>query len=350
MDYFDQKLSRSVEVLMIDPHNLDAVLGNLDGVDFSGSSVSAAYYTDTRTSAKLSVVGDGWVPGSLLRIVAHIGEETRTLGTYWVYDDDAKRSGETWQYSYSLQSALYRISKDRGAGAWIIKGGVKAMTAAAQDLDWAGAEYVIEGNDALINEPIVFDGGKNRLEHLMALCTMADNRCDVSPDGRITVEAYKEPSEQEPSFTLDLADHRGVISDGISRASDRYSMPNRIVVSFTANNGSEQTEITGYADISGNLSPQNSGRVITDYMVVDSLNPPTSATAFDLAKQYADERKPALEWDIKTAYLPIWEGDVIALIVHDGAYTGRRVCLVKNVDIRLDDLSMSLKLKELFYD
>jgi len=350
MDYFDQKLARSVEVLMVDPHNLDAVMGSLEGVDLSGSSVSAAYYTDTRTSAKLAVVGDGWIPGSLLRIVAHIGDESRTLGTYWVYDDDAKRNGSTWEYDYKLQSALYRISQDRGVGPWIIKGGVTAMKAAAQDLDWAGADYTIAGNDAIINEPIVFEGGKNRLEHIMALCTMADNRVDVEPDGTIAIGAYKEPAEQEPSLTLDLNDPRGVVQDGITRASDRYSMANRIVVSFTSNEGAEQTEIVGYADVSGNLSPKNSGRIITDYRVVDSLNPPTTATAFDLAKKYADMQRPAIEWDLETAYLPIWEGDIIALIVHDGAYTGRRKCLVKNVDINLSDLSMSLKLKELSND
>ena len=127
-------------------------------------------------------------------------------------------------------------------------------------------------------------------------------------------------------------------------------MANRVVVSYTANDGAAQSEVVGYADVSGNLSPAASGRVITDYRVVDSLFPATTAAAFDLATQYANQQKPAVEWDIETAYLPIWEGDVIALIVHDGAYTGRRVCLVQNVDIRLGDLNMSLKLKEIAHD
>lgn len=350
MDWKDQKRTHQVTVQMVSPNSLDMVLGELEGVVLDASSVSAAYYTDTRTSAKIRVIGESWIPDSFLRIIVTTDGEERVLGTYRVYDVDAEEEAGTWSYDLTCQSMLYRISKDEGAGALIIKSGVTAMQAAAQDLDFAGATYEIDGNDALINSPIAFDSGANRLTQVMKLCTMADNRIDVNGYGVITISGYKEPSSMSPELTLDMADPRGVVHSGISRSTDRYSLENRVVVAYRANSGDSQNEIIGYADVEGNLSPATRGAVISDYRVVDSLNPPTAAAAFDLARKYAKSKAPSYEWDITTQYLPIWEGSVISLVVHDGAETGERVCLVKNLDMNLGDLTMKLKLKEVAHD
>ena len=349
-DWFDQKRTHSVTVQMVDPHNLETVIGVLEGVDLSSSKVSAGYYTDARTTATIMVVGGGWIPGSYLRFVIDVGADERVLGTYRVYDDKAQRVHGTWRYTYDCKSMLYRIAQDCGAGAWTIKNGTTAMKAAAQDLTWAGAAYSINGNDALINTPVVYESGMNRLSHIMSLCTMADNRVDVDGYGTIVIDKYVEPSSMPPSFTLDLEDTRGIVHSGIGVSSDRYSLENRVVVSYQSNSNGNQTEVVGYADVTGNLSPTASGAVITDYRIVDSLNPPTTAAAYDLAKKYAALQKPANEWSIKTQYLPIWEGDVIALVVHDGSYTGERRCLVQNIDIALDTLELDLRLKEVGND
>lgn len=346
MDYKDQHNDMRVTVQMVSPHSLDMVLGELQGVVLDSSSVSAAYYTDTRTSAKIKVIGENWIPDSLLRIIVNVGGEERTIGTYRVYDMDAEEEAGTWVYTLSCESMLYRISKDEGAGALIIKAGVTAMQAAAQNLEWAGAAYDIDGNDALINSPIAFDSGANRLTQVMKLCSMSDNRIDVDGNGVITITPYKEPANMSPAFTLDLNDPRGIVHQGITRSTDRFSLENRVVVAYRANDGNSQNEIVGYADVPGNLSPETRGAVISDYRVVDSLTPPTMAAAFDLAKKYAALKKPSYEWDITTQYLPIWEGSVIALVVHSGSETGLRKCLVKNLDMNLGDLTLKLKLKE----
>lgn len=346
MDWRNQNMSHEVEVQMVSPHNLDAVMGVLDGVDLSGSSLTATYYTDTRTSGKLRVYGEGLIDDTLLRIILRFPGYERELGTYAVWDAPASDDSGMWAYNLNLQSRLYTLSKDKGAGAWFIKDGTSALNAMRQDLEWAGYPYVISGNDAVLRgyEDDPFKSGDNRVAHLMRLCSSSDNRLDVDGHGNITVEKYVEPSSKSAAFEIDLADARGVNHNGISRKSDRFSMPNRIVVSYS----SEQTELVGWADVEGNASPQKRGYVVTDYRSINEMQDASTAAAFDMAREIAGNQRESVTWSLTTQYLPLWEGDVVDLIVHDGAerYRGRRKCLVERLDLDLQYLTMKLTLKE----
>lgn len=53
VDWADQTRRDVLTFQMVSPTNIEQVYGELDGVDLSGSSLTAAYYTDTRTSGKL---------------------------------------------------------------------------------------------------------------------------------------------------------------------------------------------------------------------------------------------------------------------------------------------------------
>ena len=74
MDWLDQTRTDVIEFLQVSPTNLNDVRGVLTGVDLGASSLTASYYTDTRTSGSLRVCDDSWVRGSFIRVVHRIPE------------------------------------------------------------------------------------------------------------------------------------------------------------------------------------------------------------------------------------------------------------------------------------
>lgn len=94
VDWADQTRLDVLTFQMVSPTNIEQVYGELDGVDLSGSSLTAAYYTDTRTSGRLKVVGGNWRRGSMIRVIHAVPEWNykAELGTYIVTDDGATRS------------------------------------------------------------------------------------------------------------------------------------------------------------------------------------------------------------------------------------------------------------------
>lgn len=345
-DWRNMKMGHEIEVQMVSPKNLDAVLGILENVDLSGSSLIAAYNTDTRTSGKLRVVGDGLIEDALIRIILRYGGEERELGTYAVWDAPSSEASGEWVYDLNLQSRLYTLSKDKGAGAWIIKDGTRALAMIRQDLEWAGYEGRIDGNDAVLSgfEADPFKAGDSRVQHLMRLCSVSDNRLDVDGHGVITVSKYVAPSAKSAAYEIDLEDARGISLDGISRKSDRYSVENRVAIHYQG----DGFDVDGWADVEGAMSPQVRGYVVTDFRSVNDLQPATAAAAFDKAREIAARKRESVTWTLTTMYLPLWEGDVVDLVVHGGAerYAGRRKCLVERLDLDLQHLTMKLALKE----
>ena len=88
---------------------------------------------------------------------------------------------------------------------------------------------------------------------------------------------------------------------------------------------------------------------MTDFRSLSELSPQTVARAQQLANQYLKEQAAELiTWELTTTYLPIWEGDVVDLVINDGmnAYRGVRKCLVKNIELDLATMTMHLTLKE----
>ena len=105
MDWRDLTRKDRIIVQQVNPANIDAVMGELEGVELSASSLTAAYYTDTRTSGKLKVIGEGWRRGSFLRVVHQVPEwnYSRELGTYIVTNDDRARENGAWAYELTLR-------------------------------------------------------------------------------------------------------------------------------------------------------------------------------------------------------------------------------------------------------
>lgn len=362
LDWKDLTRKDELTFLMVSPTNLNDVYGELDGVDLSGSSLDAEYYTDTRTSGSLTVVGDGWIRGSLIRVVHSIPAWgwSRTLGTYIVTGDGASRKNGVWRYSLTLQSMLFGLSTDLLVRPWTVAKNAKALKAMRDCLNAANFSYSMSGAvDYKFKTPQVMESGTSRLACLYSICSSTGNRIDVNGNGVVTVSKYTNPSSKVASARIDLSDPRGIAFDDLSRSTDWLQMVDTAAVSFKYSDkvkrgGKTETvqrEINAYAKVSSSLHQARAkrGYTVTDFRSVSELDPQTAAQAQKLASQYLKGNAPELvEWKLTTTYLPVWEGDVVELVVHDGMtqYQGIRKCLVKGVDLDLGNMTMHLTLKE----
>ena len=363
-DWTDTKRTDLLRVEMVSATDPEQSLGWLRGVDASGCSVDAGYYTDCRTSAKIRVVGEGWVRGSFLRIWHDVPEwgYHEPIGTYLVTNDAAERGeGGEWVYDLTCQGVLYALSTDLLAWPVTRAKGSSAKAGMRYILDQCKRRYIDQGaNDTNLGSALVMETGKSMLSHLYGLCRASNNRLDVDPRGRVRIEPYVAPGAKTPVATIDLTDGRGVSQAGtLSRSTDWLSAPSRVAVSFKyteqvkrgKKSKSVEREIDAVADVGAldHRGPAQRGYTITDYRSVSDMKPRTKARAQQLANSYLKEQNAELvEWSLKTTFLPIWEGDVVWLNVPDGMgdYRGKRKCLVKALTIDCDTWTMDLKLKE----
>lgn len=354
MDWLDQRREDRIDVYMVPQTNLDDSYGQLEGVELGASSIECGYYTDSRTNGKLVVHGDGWIRGSFLRIVHSVPAWgwTRELGTYLVSDESTSYSFGEWSKSLMLHSMLYALGTDLAPSPLTLGSGAYRNTAIEQILKTCNRPRISSGAvDMRFSDTSVLESGRSRLEHLYALCDMEPkNRLDVDGHGRIVYPKYVAPSSKSSSFELNLSDPRGIVEDGIEVSSGFASMPNRVAVvyRYSDSSGSEtvQREIGAYADSTGALSPAARGYTVTDFRVLDELSPQTQKHAQELADSYLADTREKIEWRLKCRYLPIWEGDVVDLVVQGGDYPGRRKCLVKSLALDLGTMHMDLTLKE----
>lgn len=377
IDWRDQTHRHRVLYQMVSQTNLDDVWGELEGVDPSGSSIEAAYYTDTRTSGKLKVYGEGWVRGSFIRIIDEIPDLNyrNVLGTYIVTNDDAQLEGGMWCYELELHSMLKGLSEDRLTQPWAIAKGASALDCLKGVLLGSGMHSMrkvlgvldkpsdahVEVDDSLAEDvrattAQIMQAGRSRLECLFALASMSHNRIDVDPYGHIVVSRRVNPGNKSPKFRIDLEDERGVSMYGtLSRSSDWLELPNVVAIEhkYTDKSGekSEQRTIYGEARLSSShaRSTAKRGYSVVSFESAKEMAPKTPQRAHEMAKQRLNEQSTELvEWELQTVYLPIWEGDVVELVVHDGekSYQGVRKCLVKRVEIELQYMTMRLTLKE----
>lgn len=358
IDWKDQTVRHELTFQMVSPQNIDKVIGTLEGVDLSGSTLTASYYTDVRVSGKIKVDDGNWVRGSFIRIIDRVPEWnwTRELATCVVTDDDAERSNGRWVTTLTLQGMLKTLSTDITGGIWVMSAGSNGLTAIRDILNARGCKY--RSTDAVgnrIGSTVTLDSGKSQLEKIFAMTTATGNRIDTDGHGTIVVSKYVAPARKSPVLSIDVdGNPRGIAHDGLQRSSDYLSMPNRCIVSYnyseSSGNESQQRNISASAELPSNnpQAYQQMGYVIASVRQVNELNPATWQNAYDQAKSDLNKSVDLVEWKLTTQYLPIWEGDVVALNVPDGPqrYRGARKCLVKELELALDTMQMQLTLKE----
>lgn len=360
LDWLDQTRKSRLRAYLVSPTNPDHVYEELTGVDWSASSLSAGYYTDTRTSGSLTFIGDGWNPrGAFIRIVHEIPEwdYEQELGTYAVIEDPATRSLGHWSNTLELHSMPYTMSLDIATCPMQIAAGASVTTAMKHELETAGRAYIFKApNEYMFAHPKLMETGKSRLSRLFELCSLSNNRLDVDPHGRMVIEPYVLPAQRPVKAVIDLSDPRGIAYDSVARSTDWLGMPTTAAVSYSysekdASGEMVTREINAAVSVTAtnHASKTVRGYNIVDFREVTDLSPATAMAAQQLAKRYLEENSYELiEWDITTKFMPLWEGDVIQLVIPDGdpMYSGTRRCMVKNLDLDLGTMDMTLTLKE----
>ena len=366
LDWRDLRREGRLTFEMVSPNDTSQVYGELEGVELSGSSLSAAYYTDTRTSGKITVVGEGYkYRQSFIRVTYSIPSWgfTRVLGTYLVKNDDGKRENGAWVYELELQSMLYGLSTEKGVQPWTLAKGADAIKTIRQIVGAAANGKVkLKEHDVKphkLSQPLVLEYGSTVLARLYDLCKVSGNRIDVDGYAGVTLSRYVEPDKRTPTLTIDLSDPRGIAQDGVELSTNWHEMVSVAAVSYkytaqTTTDGkteSVQREVNGWATISRSehQSQSNRGWTVTSFESLSDVENPTKAMADKKAKEnLAKASREQVEWRLTTMFIPVWEGDVVNLVVPDGmsAYRGTRKCLVKAVELDLEYMTMELTLKE----
>ena len=352
---------------MVSPNDKSQVYGELDGVILGGSSLSASYYTDTRTSGKLTVLGDSYMPyrNSFIRItyeVPSIGHR-RVLGTYLVRNDNGRYENGAWVYELELQSMLYGLSTELGYAPLTFATGAKVMDAAHLIVSKAAggkvkyADNTSDATNKTFPQPLVLETGSSQLARLYDVCKAANVRLDVGPSAEGTFADYVEPSKRASTMTIRVDDLLGFSMDGVELSTNWHEMASVAAVTYKytvqtkgadGKTESVQKEINAQATI-GNVhqNQANRGWTVTSFETLSDVENPTQAMADQKAKENLEKNsKELVEWKLSTMYVPLWEGDVVDFVVPSGPYKGTRKCLVKNVELELEHMTMELTLKE----
>lgn len=356
MDYKDQRQKRTLHAYMIPPTNLDDMYGELTGVMWETLSITAAYYTDARTSGTLQAKNSNYIKNSFIRIVVEDDDgNEQELGTYAVSNDVGRRVNGAYIQTFILVSRLHTLSLDYLPDNLIAGKGTIASTVFKKTLTDVGmdeSDYDIScARDYRYGSNMIMEAGASRLSRLFDIAKQSNNRLDVDGHGRVTLTPYVLPNDRTPILTLDTSDKRGIIHDGIDRDSTWKDTPSRsiAVYDYTEASGDDAKKKHMYA-IAWNSKADARGYWVTDYQQVNDLNPPTQEKLAAIAKNnMAANLGEKTEWSFTSQFIPdLWEGDVIELIVNDDLddYTGARKCLVSNIEISGPYLNMDITLKE----
>lgn len=351
IDWRDQRRRDRIVVQRVSAADLGTPLGELEGVVLAGSTVEGSYYSDTRTSAKLNVWGGAWSPGEYVRIIHQVPDEgwARELGTYIVTDREGERERGAWSTPLTLQSMLYGLSLDALPRPWTVAANAMASKAMAQIMDQSVHAWSDLGGDYRFKSARVLDAGTTRLAAMYELAKLAGSRLDVDGHGTITAERYTAPREKAAVWRFSLEEARGIVEGPVSFSSDLLEIPDTVAVAHRFNAAGRDQAVYGSATVGATspLAAQARGYRIVDFRDVSDMTPETAARAQQLAGQYlAAGTAERIEWELRCAYVPIWEGDAVELEVPDGPYPGIRHALVKGIAIDLATLAMRLTLKE----
>lgn len=373
-DIKDSKLSEGhISVYMVSQTNLNNLIGELRDIELGSSSLTYDYYSDTRTSGKITFHGASqYVRGSFIRIFYTVPElgYSETLGTYMVTDIDNAYKNRSDTVTLTLQSAgLYPLSLHKTATAITLGRGTKASTAIKNLLAQDNRSYVFTAtNDYIIaSDGLALTSNETFLKEIYTLAALANIKVGVNSQGQVTFVNRTYPLQNTARYTLDANDARGIVQNDYERSSDELTVPSEVVVSYTGSdntksdawkeemrrrdsNYQDSITITAVSKVTGNNSAETRGYTVTRFESESELVPSTYAKAKAMADQDIKIfSTPDTSWKITTSYFPLTIGDVIEFIprADDNAlYTEMHKTFVSSADLNLSSMRWSLSLKE----
>ena len=345
-DWKDPRREDTFHFLLVDPHNLDIVRGEIPDVILEDTSITHGYDTDTRSSGKITILSSD-IMNSWVRIVHEVRKwgYRSEMGTFIPVSPGGKKYSGAEKRTYDMQSTLWAIKGDLCPTHFAVGTGAYSNDAIARICDGCRRDYIISAgaNNYRYTSTKVYEMGDSYFSELIDICDRAGNRYDVDGHGRIVVSKYVSPKYITASWDLNYDDPRSMIqSDGIDISSTDYDTPNRIIVIYQNDN----TEIYAYADAPSTyvFSAAQRGYIMADVHSVSDMSPATLLHAQALSHQYLEESMTGTtEYKMRTMYFPGKIGETVNL-QFDGK---NHHCLLKSIDpINLKEMTMDITLQE----
>lgn len=309
IDWLDKTREDVFTYEMIDPFNLTAVRGYLDGVVNNSGSITYGYYTDTRVSGTLDTIESNYIDNSLIRIIHSVPKwgYQNNLGTFFVSNNHGAYN-QAYKRSYDLVSMLCRVSDDALTNNFCIAAKSTGQAALKRLFSTFAISYVTNSplNNKLYTQSVLYEVGSNALDTIMNIAIDSGLRLDVRGDGYVTVNNYEYPTTSNtPVFTF--ADYNGTINGDITVTNNPFDSVNRVIVTSDKN---EKT-VSGFADraSSSRVAYSKLGRRNTAVESITDLTPFTASTASTKAKSLLTtyEEDPT-EYSFQGVYVPYLPG------------------------------------------
>lgn len=348
IDWKDPRRVDNIHLYMVDPHNLDDVIGEIKDVTLSGCSLTFGYDTDTRASGKIQFLDENYIKNSWIRIVHEVKKEgyKKELGTFVAVSPGKEFHGERNSYTYDLQSVLWTLSKDRCPSHFSIGAGSYALDVFDRICHTCNRAY-IHGSGVKnyrYTETVIYEMGDPYLDDIKDVANISGNRLEVDGHGRILINPFVSPRYITPTWTLNADDERSLVqSASISSSSTAYDISGRAIVTYQKG---DDEEIFAYSDVSNDsdFSTAKRGYTMAELYSVSDMVPATKARAQELADEYLrNQLSSVVEYSMTSKYFPCMVGETLTFIYKGEAH----LCLIKTIDpINLSDMTMGLTLSE----
>lgn len=347
INWKDQSREDEFHFLMVDPHNLDMVRGELRDVLLDQTSLTEGYDTDTKVSGSISFLRGSYIPNSWLRIIHEVRkwDYRNEMGTFIMTNPNSSDAVGAGTDTFDLQSSLWAMSRDYCPFHFAIGENAYALDAVARICDNCGRPYIIgaNANNFRYTTSKVYEMGDSYLSDLSDICNNARDSLGVDGHGRIIINRFVHPSYVTPSWNLNFDDSKSLIkSDGISYSSTYYDVPNRAIVIYQNDN----IEIYAYADApsSYTFSIAQRGYICASVNQINDLSPATKMHAQTLASQFLEEGYTGtVTYKLTSLYFPAHVGETLNLTFNGENHH----CLIFSIDpLNLKDMTMGLTLRE----
>ena len=339
IDWKDPKRTDVIHFKMVDPNNLDEVYGDIDLVQFDGTTITYGYYTDTRYSSQITFLRDNnYVDNMWIRIIHEVPSENyvNELGTFIPTSPNVNYDG-TVTKTFALQSPLWALKSDYVTKSFTVAKNTSYLTAFKNACEKTNRAYILANpNDYKSQKGVVYEAGTSYLDVLMDLADASNNRVDIDGHGRLIFSPLEDFQTLTPSWELDVDDPRSMIVQGsVKMEPETEERPNRTIVI--------NDKYVGVADLPDGeeYSASQRGYVLAKTYSVSSVK--SNVQAKSLAQSYLDGFSKNTQWSMETLYFPAKCGDNVYFTIEGK----RHICMIQSIDpVNLDTMTMSITLKE----
>lgn len=338
--WLDASYEPTLKVQQIDPHNLEVIRGELDGV--TSISMTDGYYSNTQISASISTIADNYIGGSWIRCLVD-NDPVFTLGVQSFKSNQAPESTE--EKDYSLQSVIWMLSSDIAYNLYTIKKGASGKGVMQTIAKLVGKTLIFAPGckDYTYGAAKAFERTDSYANILNSICSSCGNMLTADGYGRLYVIPYVIPANKGVTWTLDADDTHGIILDpGYEDSDSSGEAYDKTVVIATNSDKKTIVGVTG-VDSTSTISPTYRGWSRINVHQESEMSPFTQARANALAKTYApDDQSKGLSRTCTCLYWPVKSGDIIEWIQNGK----KKKYLAQTIDADFSNWTVRLTLKE----